>query len=278
MAHVSIVVVVSNQLKGMRLYLAIVKALLPPRPPGYDVLCTNKRGKSQWRRAIVPEASPIADPSLLLDIVSKLKGVRGSGTPNPLIEAACNVYSQWTHWSASTKQIIDDYVKTDVARVMRDSCIEEFYRKYKINAKISPTHLIQGRMRGLIRRKIHANPFRGEGEMLGTAFNPDAKDPEKKKKAKSSLSNLQLRERHGQAIASVLTNLVKKYHMDDICDLYDMITYFKRYARGDLPSSAIKEMPELLHLWYLVAKNSNEYLRRLDAMMLYRPEVPALHK
>lgn len=268
--------VVSDQLAGMRLYWAIVKALLPPRPPGYDVLCTNKRGKSQWRRTIVPEASPIADPSLLLVIVSKLKGVRGSGIPNPLIEAACAVYSEWTHWFASTKQILDDYAQTDVARVMRDSCIEEFYRKYKINSKISPTHLIQGRMRGLIRRKIHANPFKGEGEMLGTAFNPEQKDTEKKKKVKSSLLRLQLRERHGQAIAAVIPNIVKKYHMEDVSELYEMITYFKRYTRGDLSSKATKEMPELLHLWYLVAKNSNEYLRRLNAMMLYRPEVPAL--
>ncbi len=272
------IIVVSDQLAGMRLYLAIVKALLPPRPPGYDVLCTNKRGKSPWRRAIVPEASPIADPSLLLAIVSKLKGVRGSGIPNPLIETACAVYSEWTHWFASTKQILDDYAQTDVARVMRDSCIEEFYRKHKINSKISPTHLIQGRMRGLIRRKIHANPFKGEGEMLGAAFDPTTKDIEKKKKVKSSLLSLRLRERHGRDIALVLPSLMKKYCLDDVSDSYSACNYFRLYVKGDMSSKTAKAMYELLHLWYLVAKNSNEYLRRLNAMMLYRPEVPALHK
>lgn len=264
---------VSSKVVGMRLYLAIVKALLPPRPPGYDVLCTNRRGKSAWRRAIVPEASPIADPSLLVDIVSKLQGVRGSGIPNPFIEAACNVYSQWTHWFAFMQQILDDYAKTDVARVIRDSCIEEFYRKYKISAKVSPTHLVQGRMRGLIRRKIHANPFKSEGEMLATAFYSSS---EPRQTVKSTLSSLHLRDKYGRAIADVLPNLMKRYHLDDGLELRDMNKYFKRYTKGELPLLVIEEMPERLHMWYLIAKNSNEYLRRVNAMVLYRPEVPAL--
>lgn len=228
------------------------------------------------RRAIVPEASPIADPSLVMAIVSRLRNVQGSGMPNPLIEAACTVYSQWTHWSAFMKQILDDYVKTDVARVMQDSCIEGFYRKYKISDRVSPTHLIQGRMRGLIRRKIYANPFKGEGDMLSRAFDPLQKDPTAKKQVKARLSRLNLKEKHGQATAAVIPNLMKKYRLENVYELHTMTTYFKRYARGDMSSKTATETLELLHMWYWVAKHSHEYLRRLDAMVLYRPEVPAL--
>lgn len=270
------ITIVSDTLAGMRLYVATVKALLPPRPPGYDVLCTSKRGKSAWRRAIVPEASPIADPSLLLDIASKLQGVRGSGIPNPLIEVACSMYLQWTHWSTFMKQILDDYAKTDVACVMRNSCIEEFYRKYKINNRVSPTHLIQGRMRGLIRRKIYANPFKSEGEMLGAAFKSDQPGPDERTRAKSTLSRLALKDRYGQAIATVIPNLMKRYNLENVSELHEIAAYFKRYTKGDLPVKVAKQIPELLHMWYWVAKHSNEYLRRLDAMVLYRPEVPAL--
>lgn len=261
--------IVSGNVQGMRLFWAIVKALLPPRPPGYDVLCINKRGRSAWRRAIVAEASPLADPSLVQDIASVLM-MCGEGIPNPIIQAAHDVYSQWTHWFAGMKQLLDDYIKTDVARVMRDSCIEEFYHKYKLSDKITPTHLIQGRMRGVIRRKIQANPFKGEGVMIAAQF--ELKPTNKK----SIHVSRQIKSRN-EAMATMLPSIMRRYQLEDAASLDDIRKYVKHVgARYHLDRQSIKEMPELLHLWYLAAKHSSGYLRRVNEMVLYKPEVPML--
>lgn len=272
--------IVPATVAGMRLYIAVIKALIPlPRYPILEVLSINRRGRSMWRRTIVPEASPLADPSIVVKIAARIPGVLYNSGPHPFIESMGLVYARWTKWAESTRQLFDDYAKTDVARVMKDSCIEQFYAKYGINKSITPTHLIQGRMRGVIRRKLWENPFEGERVAMMYIFTKHLEHRNMdcfSKAVHSVYHGPQTHDANRKELIRVVTNSFRNHPPDQPEYLREGAEYIYRYARAVIFNGRVKEMVELLHLWYLVAKHSSVYIHCLNAMMAYRPEAPQL--
>jgi len=254
----------------MRLYVSIVKALLAPPPKGQDILAINRRGRSVWRRAIVITASPIANPSVLVQVASKLRGVLHQGAPHPMIESMKMVFEEWCKWAAATQKVFDDYTQTDVARVMKDSCIEEFYRKYGINKSISPTHLIQGRMRGVIRRQISKNPFQNEEKAAMRVFlNNKPGTPHMACFAHAAFQD-------PVDLVLAVVNMMQRHRIDQFENIERAMAYLTRYGGKLMLSSRGAKLVELLHLWYSTAKSFPEYVRILNTMQLYKPEVPPL--
>lgn len=273
--------IVPATVAGMRLYIAVIKALIPlPRYPILEVLSINRRGRSMWRRTIVPEASPLADPSIVVKIAARIPGVLYNSGPHPFIESMSLVYTRWVKWAESTRQLFDDYAKTDVARVMKDSCIEQFYAKYEINKSITPTHLIQGRMRGVIRRKLWENPFDGERVAMMYIFTKHLEHRNMdcfSEVVQSGYNNSRVHNNdRRKELIKVVTNSMRTHPLDQPEYMQSGTDYIKRYAREVVFNGKVKKLAELLHLWYLVAKHSLVYIHHLNAMMAYRPEAPQL--
>lgn len=271
---------VSIRMSGQILLMAIARALCYHRrnchkandPNGvHHTKYWHNMVRNPWMRILVENRkwNPLADPRIIY-FIAEILGVYEKGIPNPIISRAERVYSKWTRWMATTKRAIEDYQSADPAATLKGTKTEVFFETYlskgQPKTRVSAWGLLKGRMRGVIRRRLDANPYKSEIGLLQELIED------------TELSHAERGVLHGCTtdIGTALREIFRKsdWKFEDLHRYWDMHEHvYAKHVRFWISDRwpDIMRQVRLIQLWYFMAKGSSKYTNRISAMESFKP-------